>query len=206
MCPARPGGRTAAVREAVLAATADLLVTTGLEAVELTAVAERAGVGRSTVYRRWGSVPALVEDLLVDMAETSQPRPDTGTLHGDLHHVALLIQRTLADTRQGRLFKAIIAAATCDGATAAALANFYRTRVAELTAIVTDGIRRGEAPAGTDPAEVIRHVSAPLYYRLLNDNDVPRPADARRAAQAALVATAAGVFAGRGDSAVVQVT
>lgn len=179
---------------------------TGLESVELTTVAQRAGVGKSTVYRRWGSVPALVEDLLVDMAETSQPRPDTGSLSGDLHSIARLIQGTLADSRQGRLFKAIIAAATCDAATSAALAIFYRTRVDELTPVVTDGIRRGEAPEGTDPAEVIRQVSAPLYYRLLNDNAAPRPVDAQRAAAAALAATAAGVFVSDSDSAVVQPT
>ena len=59
----RPGGRTATVRAAVLRATGDMLVESGLQGLELTAVADRAGVGKSTVYRRWGSVPALVTDL-----------------------------------------------------------------------------------------------------------------------------------------------
>ena len=122
----RPGGRTAAVRDAVLAATADMLIESGLDGVELTAVAARAGVGKSTVYRRWGTVPALVADLLTDMAQTSLPRADTGSLRGDLSANARLVQRTLADPRQGRLFKAIIAAATYDDQTAAALAEFRK--------------------------------------------------------------------------------
>lgn len=193
----RPGGRTAAVRAAVLRATGDLLIEVGLDGIELTAVAARAGVGKSTVYRRWGTVPALVADLLTEMAETSVPRADTGSLRGDLLANAELVQRTLADPRQGRLFKAIIAAATCDGHTAAALAGFYATRVTEFAGVVSDAIDRGEAPPGTDPAAVISQVSAPLYYQLLTGTIPPGPKDAERAVDAALAAVAAGVFLSR---------
>lgn len=182
------------MRTAVLTATADLLIESGLKAVELTAVAERARVGKSTVYRRWGSVPALVDDLLADMAETSQSRPSTGTLRGDLSSMARLIQRTLADRRQGSLFKAILAAGTCDSRTAGALDGFYRARIDEMAPIVLDAITRGEAPEGTDPAAVIRHVSAPLYYRLLTTTSPLRAADADMAVDAALAAVTAGVF------------
>jgi AcrR family transcriptional regulator len=191
----RPGGRTAAVRDAVLRAAADLLVEDGLEGIELTAVAQRAGVGKSTVYRRWGSVPGLVADLLVDMADTSSPRPSTGALRTDLLAQAKLIRRTLADERQGRLFKAIIAAATCDALTANALAGFYRKRIDEMSPVVTEAVARGEAPQGTDPAEVIRQVSAPLYYRFLTDTEPLTVAHAERAVAVTMAAVEAGVFA-----------
>jgi AcrR family transcriptional regulator len=179
----------------VLRAAADLLVEDGLEGIELTAVAQRAGVGKSTVYRRWGSVPALVADLLVDMADTSSPRPSTGVLRTDLLTQAKLIRRTLADERQGRLFKAIIAAATCDALTARALAGFYRKRVDDVSPVVTDAVARGEAPPGTDPAEVIRQLSAPLYYRFLTDTDPLTVDDAERAVAVTMAAVEAGVFA-----------
>lgn len=178
----------------MLDATADLLVESGLEGVDLAEVARRACVGKSTVYRRWGSVSALVTDLLADMAETSLPRPDTGSLAGDLRSIAGLIQRTLADPRQGRLFAAIIAAATCSPDTATALAGFYRSRLSELAGTVTDGIARGEAPPDTDPADVLRYLSAPLYHRLLTGNGPPEVDDAVRSTRAALAAVAAGVF------------
>lgn len=192
---ARPGGRTAAVRGAVLRAAADLLIEDGLEGIELTAVAQRAGVGKSTVYRRWGSVPGLVADLLTDMADTSSPRPSTGSLRTDLSTTAKRIRRTLADERQGRLFKAIIAAATCDAHTATALAGFYRTRIDEVAPAVVDAIARGEAPLGTDPAEVIRQLSAPLYYQFLTDTRALTNADAERAVAVTMAAVEAGVFA-----------
>jgi AcrR family transcriptional regulator len=197
MAQTRPGGRTANVRSAVLDATADLLVESGLENVELSAVAQRAGVGKSTVYRRWGTVTALVADLLVEMASTSAKRPATGSLEGDLLAIAKLIQRTLADPRQGRLFAAIIAAATCNRHTADALADFYDARIEEFRPVVVDGIIRGEAPPGTDPADVIRYLSAPLYYRMLTGNGVPRKEDATVATKAAMAAIAAGIFVTR---------
>ncbi|OBB21293.1 TetR family transcriptional regulator [Mycolicibacterium setense] len=195
MAAERPGGRTAAVREAVLRATADLLIEAGLAGLELTAVAERAGVGKSTVYRRWGSVPALVADLLADMAEQSTPRADTGSLRGDLRANAKLVRRTLNDARQGRLFKAAIAAATCDRDTAAALQLFYDRRIAEWAGCVTDAVQRGEAPAGTDAAAVIRQVSAPLYYQFLTSTRTLTVTDSHRAVDAAVAAVVAGVFA-----------
>lgn len=182
------------MRAAVLEATADLLVAGGLEGVDLTDVARRSGVSKSTVYRRWGTVSALVTEVLADMAETSSPRPVTGTLTGDLLSIARLIQRTLADPRQGRLFAAIIAAATCNGETATALARFYRTRTDVFAPVVSDAISRGEAPQGTDPDEVIRYLSAPLYYRLMTGNGAPDADDADRATQATLAAVDAGVF------------
>jgi AcrR family transcriptional regulator len=190
----RPGGRTAAVRAAVLRATSDMLVESGLHGLELTAVADRAGVGKSTVYRRWGSVPALVTDLLGDMATQSLPRADTGSLRGDLRANAALVRRTLTNPRQGRLFKAIIAAASCDDRTAAALSTFYDRRVAEWSGCVVDAVARGEAPEATDVAAAIRQVSAPLYYQFLTSTRPLTAKDAERAVEAAISAIAAGVF------------
>ncbi|MFJ1825033.1 TetR/AcrR family transcriptional regulator C-terminal ligand-binding domain-containing protein, partial [Streptomyces sp. NPDC088178] len=48
--------------------------------------------------------------------------------------------------------------------------------------------------AGTDPDEVIRAVSAPLYYRLLASGDPLDEAAADRAAEAAVAAARAGAY------------
>jgi AcrR family transcriptional regulator len=191
----RPGGRTARVREAVLRAAGDLLAEGGLAHLDLGEVARRAEVGRTTVYRRWGTPAALVADLLVDMAETSLPRTETGSLLGDLTANARLVQRTLADPRQGALFKALIAAATGDARTAEALHRFYEIRIDEWAPCVTAAVERGELPAGTDAREVVRAVSAPLYYRLLASGDPLDEAAADRAARAAVAAARAGAYA-----------
>jgi AcrR family transcriptional regulator len=190
----RPGGRTARVRAVVLRAVGDALVEHGFDRLDLADIARRAGVGKTTVYRRWGSLTALVADLLVDMAEQSQSRTETGSLAGDLQANARLVQRTLADERQGRLFRSVIAAATCDPRTAAALRRFYDIRIEEWAPCVEQAIERGELPANTHPREVIRAVSAPLYYRLLTHGESPDEAAADRAADAAVAAARAGAY------------
>lgn len=190
----RPGGRTARVRTAVLRAAGDALVERGFDNLDLGDVARRADVGKTTVYRRWGTVTALVADLLRDMAETSLPRTETGSLLGDLKANADLVRRTLTDPRQGALFKAVIAAASCDPRTAEALHGFYDARITEWAPCVQQAIDRGEIPESTDPREVIRAVSAPLYYRLLASGDPLDEAAADRAARAATAAARAGVY------------
>ncbi|MEO3747498.1 TetR/AcrR family transcriptional regulator [Plantactinospora sp. B5E13] len=190
----RPGGRTARVRAAVLRAAGDALVEHGFDHLDLADVARRAEVGKTTVYRRWGTVAGLVADLLTDMAEQSLPRADTGSLIEDLRANARLVQRTLVDPRQGALFRAVIVAATCDPRAAEALHRFYAIRIAEWAPCVQQAVRRGELPSSTDPSEVIRAVSAPLYYRLLVSGDPIDEAVADRAAEAAAAAARAGVY------------
>jgi AcrR family transcriptional regulator len=190
----RPGGRTARVRTAVLRAAGDALAEQGFDHLDLADVARRADVGKTTVYRRWGTVTGLVADLLTDMAEHSLPRARTGSLLGDLKANARLVRKTLTDPRQGPLFTAVIAAAACDARTAEALHRFYETRIKEWAPCVDEAVDRGELPAGTDAEEVIRTVSAPLYYRLLASGDPLDEATADRAAETAAAAARAGVF------------
>ncbi|MGW4020904.1 TetR/AcrR family transcriptional regulator [Streptomyces sp. NPDC005009] len=196
----RPGGRTARVRASVLRAAGDALAEHGFARLDLADVARRAEVGKTTVYRRWGTVTGLVADLLLDMAEQSLPRTETGSLLGDLKANARLVQRTLSDPRQGALFKAVIAAATCEAKTAEALHRFYDIRVREWAPCVRQAVDRGEVPEGTDAHEVIRAVSAPLYYRLLTTGTPLDEAAADRAAEAAAAAARAGAYL-RGDRA-----
>ncbi|MFI0722324.1 TetR/AcrR family transcriptional regulator [Streptomyces sp. NPDC021224] len=191
----RPGGRTARVRTAVLRAAGDVLAAGGFEALDLGEVARRAEVGKTTVYRRWGTPGALAADLLGDMAEQSSPRSDTGTLDGDLLANARLVVSTLADPRQGPLFRALIAASLCNEQAADALHRFYAVRIEEWAGCVRDAAGRGEVPDGTDPHAVVAAVSAPLYYALLNSGRAPTDSDAAHAARAAATAARAGVWA-----------
>ncbi len=190
----RPGGRTARVRQAVLRATGDLLAERGFAGLDLTELAERAGVGRTTVYRRWGSATELIRDLLESMAEDSLPRADTGSLAGDLRANARLVRKTLSDPRQGRLFRALIMAGAGDEAAAEALHRFYATRIDEWAPCVTDAVARGELAEGTDARQVIQAVSAPLYYAFLASGEPLTEELADRAADAAIAAARVGVF------------
>jgi AcrR family transcriptional regulator len=192
--PRRPGGRTARVRAAVLQAAGDALAEDGFAKLDLADVARRADVGKTTVYRRWGSTAGLLADLLRDMADTSLPRAETGSLLGDLTANARLVQKTLTDGRQGPLFQAVIMAAAGDRRAAEALRGFYGHRVQEWVPCVRQAIDRGEVPPDTNPHEVIRAVSAPLYYRMLISGEPLTEEVADRAARAATAAAKAGMY------------
>ena len=56
----RPGGRTARVAESVFAAAIAELAERDFADISIESIAERAGVHKTTVYRRWGSTPGLV--------------------------------------------------------------------------------------------------------------------------------------------------
>ncbi|MFI0975834.1 TetR/AcrR family transcriptional regulator C-terminal ligand-binding domain-containing protein [Streptomyces sp. NPDC021093] len=191
----RPGGRTARVREAVLGAAGDLLAEHGFTALDLAEISRIAGVGKTTVYRRWGTPGALAADLLDDMAEQSLPRARTGSAEQDLRENARLVVKTLTDPRQGRLFKSLIAASLCNDQAAQALHRFYAVRITEWAGCVTDAVERGELPAATDPRRVVAAVSAPLYYAFLNTGEALDEAAADRAAAAAVAAARAGAMA-----------
>ena len=75
--------------EAILEATVTLAAERGLKELTLDAVAARAGVGRPTIYRRWSSKEALLQDatemLVEQLAETFKLRLlQTGNVRDDL--------------------------------------------------------------------------------------------------------------------------
>ncbi|GAA4059720.1 TetR/AcrR family transcriptional regulator [Nonomuraea soli] len=190
----RPGGRTARVRAAVLEATQDELVERGFHGLAMDQVAARAGVGKTTVYRRWGGPAGLVADLMDSLATESAPHADTGTIEGDLLENARNVLGAITDARLGATFQAVIAAATCDEEASRALHGFYTRRIEEWARVVDLAVERGELPAGTDGGEVIRAVSAPLYYRLVVTREEVTGDVAARVAGQVLAAARAGAF------------
>ncbi|MGN9838569.1 TetR/AcrR family transcriptional regulator [Nonomuraea sp. H19] len=190
----RPGGRTARVRAAVLEATQDELVEHGFHGLTMDQVAARAGVGKTTVYRRWGSPAGLVTDLMTELADQSSPHADTGSVEDDLRVNAQAVCRAVNDGRLGATFQAMIAAATCDEQAATALRAFFLRRIEEWAGVVELAVGRGELPAGTDGMEVIRAVSAPLYYRLVVTREPVTPEAAEQSVRRTLAAARAGAF------------
>ncbi|GED97705.1 TetR/AcrR family transcriptional regulator [Gordonia crocea] len=162
----RPGGRSARVRRAVLDATLGLVLDHGIGALTVAAVANRAGVAETTVYRRWPSTTDLVADAVADVAERDNPLPDTGTFAGDLDQLARQIAALLSRPGMGRLLGAT-AAMSSDPNMAAAREKYWRMRFAASAPVVDRAIARGEIPAGTASYDVLEALAAPLYLRVL---------------------------------------
>ncbi|NVI92347.1 TetR/AcrR family transcriptional regulator [Actinomadura sp. BRA 177] len=96
----RPGGRPRSERaeKAIIEATLDLLAEEpGVAGLSIEAVAARAGVGKTTIYRRWPSKDALILDAL-GAAKAPLPEPSGGSVRDDLVELA----RALTDERGSR--------------------------------------------------------------------------------------------------------
>ena len=80
--------RSTKVHRSILEATLALLAEVGVERLSIEMVAQRAGVGKSSIYRRWSSKEALIVDAL----EQIKPQLNT-SIQGDLHEVLFELAR-----------------------------------------------------------------------------------------------------------------
>jgi AcrR family transcriptional regulator len=159
----RTGGRSARARAAVLQATVAELLEVGYARLRLESVAERAGVHRTTVYRRWPDRQDLVLEALLDQRDADVPVPDTGSLREDLRRLAHSIVRTLTSPVGAALARTMAA----QSGPAPAIARFWAERLQLAGVIVARAVERGELPPGTDPQLLIEAMVGPLYLRLL---------------------------------------
>jgi AcrR family transcriptional regulator len=190
----RPGGRTAKTRAAVVAATLEQLAARGYEQVSVEDIALRAGVHKTTVYRRWGTKEQLVADALRAAAESRVEVPDAGEVEADLRDLARAIQATLTSQEGAATVRAIVSGARSSPEVAGILRRFWEARLALVGTIVERAVARGQLPPETNAAELMRYVAAPLFHRLLVMAEPLTTADADQAAAAAVAAARAGVF------------
>ena len=191
---ARPGGRTARTREAVFGATLAELASEGYDRMSVEGVALRAGVHKTTVYRRWGTKDRLLAEALREAAESRIEVPDTGDVGDDLRALARAIRATLSSREGMATVRALISGARDSPEAERIARRFWAARLAEVGSIVERAVERGQLPRGTCATGVIEHVAAPLYYRLLIMAEAPTEATADRAAAAAIAAARTGVF------------
>ncbi|GAA1634133.1 TetR/AcrR family transcriptional regulator [Nonomuraea maheshkhaliensis] len=190
----RPGGRSARVRDAVRRATLAELLEGGYARLTVENVAERSGVHKTTVYRRWGGVEGLIADALELAGDEPWPIPDTGSVEGDLRGIVQLVRTGFDDPELGPVSSAFVAAAMQNSSAARALHDFFVARHEQSAEVVRRAVARGELPDVVDVREVIRVAVAPVYYRLFVAHEPVTERDADRAADAALAAARAGVL------------
>jgi AcrR family transcriptional regulator len=162
---ARPGGRSARVRAAVQAATLDELAAAGYADLTIEAVAERAGVHRTTIYRRWPNKRSLVLAALLDYAADQLPIPDTADLRRDLLLLGQAIDSDLRRPQAHALVYTLVADRPGSSELSDVRTQLWADRLRQAQAIPRRAIQRGELAADTDPAAVIDMLVGPIYLR-----------------------------------------
>jgi AcrR family transcriptional regulator len=161
--------RSSQTQKAILKAAGEIVLASGLAEMTIEGVAERAGVGKASIYRRWPSKGALAFDAVVDGILATQPTPDSGSLEGDLVHVAENWVQLANARRGGRAVAHFIAEVQSDPDLAVAWRERFVNRIRKARMpIIERAITRGEIPAGSDPELIMDLLFGPLYHRYLN--------------------------------------
>jgi AcrR family transcriptional regulator len=190
----RTGGRSARVREAILDAALSELIGGGYAALSVEAVAARAGVNKTTIYRRWPTLDDLLVDALMEWSHDALPAMDTGSVETDL----LALGGQLADVLNAGVGRQVVALVLTAGLRSAQLREttrrYFDHQALRAIPIVNQAIDRGELPADTDANALLTTFRAPLFYRLVTTGDPIDEELITQAARVTLTAARAGLL------------
>ncbi len=169
--PRPPGGapRGAPVVRAVIRATFEELAEVGFAALSIDDVAKRAGVNKTTVYRRWPTKADLVTTALLALPEEYFLMPNTGTIRGDVTEIAERVARIFRSV-EGRAMMRLLFFEGRLSQLAHVEAHYEARRQATgMPAIVSRAIARGELPPGFDEAMLSDVLVGTITCKVLAD-------------------------------------
>ncbi len=176
----RPGRlRKPGATQAILDATREILEESGFAGLTIEAIARRADVGPPALYRRWSSKEALVEAVLLEIADEAVPIADTGTLRDDLVQLMQNFRESLCQPF-GRIVVGLVGEAVRDPVWRDLLIDFLRRRREQVLVVIERAVQRGELPQDVDGRHIMDLASSPLWqHRILNDDLAEWASDAR---------------------------
>jgi AcrR family transcriptional regulator len=172
--PARGRGRprSAEAEQAILNATLRMLGTHGVAGTTIEGVAADAGVGKTTIYRRWPTKTDLILAAISDVVPRGDP-PDTGSMAGDMAALAEIQQRRLTGSGLTGIVPRVLAESMSDPK----LHHDFVDRVVNpfrelLRLFIERGIERGELRPDLEiePLVDLLH-SIPIYRILMSRGD-----------------------------------
>ncbi|MHC5859713.1 TetR/AcrR family transcriptional regulator [Nostoc sp.] len=153
--------------QAILQATLDLLAEVGYENMSIEAIASRAGVGKTTIYRRYTSKEELVADAIESLRD-DVAIPDTGSFWGDMD---ILINNAAKkiDSPLGRQTLALIISTASTNPQFAEVywTKYTKLRREALSKVLKRAKSRSEIHKDADIELIIDLLSGSLYYALI---------------------------------------
>jgi TetR/AcrR family transcriptional regulator, regulator of autoinduction and epiphytic fitness len=153
-------------RRVILEAVLDELGEVGYGALTIEAVAARAGVGKSTIYRHWPGKLELVEDAFRTL-KAPVAVPDQGSLRDRVIAVVEQVACLVAESTYSNCMPALIDAAERDPNVRDFHSRFSAERRAALVGLLRDAVQTGELPPTTDPELLADALVGPILLRRL---------------------------------------
>jgi AcrR family transcriptional regulator len=174
LCRPRDSRATASILRAALEQDEEL----GFDGLTVEGIAARAGVAKTTIYRRWPNVSAIVMDAFLAEVTRMAPIQERTTVRESFAASMRMLARGYLG-RQGKILQPLLGRAQLDEK----LREAVRKRWVEpqrqfAREIIRRGIERGELRAGLDPDVVLDALYGALYHRLLVPYDHASISDA----------------------------
>lgn len=133
-------------------------------------------------------------DVLGERIALDFPIPDSGSVEDDLRQLARAFAAWVTSPTGRMIFAAVYSDAARIPGISGVRRELFEYGPRRAAVVIERAVERGELPAATDPAPVIRALIAPIYFRLRVTAEPVDSAAADQAAQIALAAARAGVF------------
>lgn len=167
--------RSGLVHRRILDATRELLAERGFSRLRLEHVAARAGVGKATIYRRWGSKEALCGELLADLAAPHIAVEDTGDTREELLACVVNPLEAVTATEFGPVVRALLSQIAGNPVLGDPFrATVVRARRDEVARVVERGVARGDLGPDADPELATELLVGPVYFRLVFGGELTR--------------------------------
>jgi len=161
---ARTGGRSARVVRDVVAAALSVFAERGYAGFSMDEVASRAGVNKTTVYRRWPTKADLVGAALFSLRDQDPELPDTGSVREDLIRILRdRVPKMVTPHRRAIMHALLMGQAEPE--LQKLIERMRRERPAIPALVLDRAIARGELPADVDRQVVLEALLGPLHTR-----------------------------------------
>jgi AcrR family transcriptional regulator len=164
--PGRP--RRSATGHAILKATRELLAQGGVHGLTVEGVAQRSGIAKTTIYRRWRSKEDLALAALLEVIREEPPVVHTGNTRAALSAYLSQLIKNVNSRLYGRILRGLISEMAIDRELARGFQEqVLARRTAAIRGLLARGIDRGELRPDLDMEIAVDLLLGPIYYRLL---------------------------------------
>lgn len=158
---------------AILNATKDMLREVGYFEMSIEGIADRANVGKPTVYRWWPSKAYLAMEVITEFSREQPPLPDTGSLRSDLTLLLKYMSRGM-EGKTSTAFNGLIAEAQVDKDLERRLHEFIELGKNAVVLVLQRGRERGEIAEDLDLNVLADLIYGSKWYKFILN---PKPID-----------------------------
>jgi AcrR family transcriptional regulator len=159
--------RSTESESAILTATLRLLKAKPLRDITIEEIAQKAGVGKATIYKWWPSKAYVALDAFLRKMFKTVPTPDTGSAETDFAQQLYSVM-AFYTSPTGRIFRQFMAEGQSDPEFAVLFRERFLQPRREAVGIILDrGVKRGQINRKLDREIILDLIYGPMIFRLL---------------------------------------